>query len=141
MLALRGGAARQLVSLLSGPRSIAKAATALDASVSGQHMSTGPKTATPPPNAARGATADLCDIYITDPVDVVTQRKVQIMDPIFRSASCPALNHCGNRVKSMDNMSHQSCVAGTDFGARHVCVMKPRPQDQLELFAAARPCP
>ena len=48
-------------------------------------MSSGPKTATPPPNAARGATADLCDIYITDPVDVVSQRNVQIMEPIFRS--------------------------------------------------------
>ena len=47
-------------------------------------MSSGPKTATPPPNAARGATADLCDIYVTDPVDIVTQRNVQIMDPIFR---------------------------------------------------------
>ena len=48
-------------------------------------MSSGPKTATPPPNAARGATADLCDIYITDPVDVVSQRNVQIMEPVFRS--------------------------------------------------------
>ncbi|KAK9906514.1 hypothetical protein WJX75_003146 [Coccomyxa subellipsoidea] len=47
-------------------------------------MSSGPKTATPPPNTARGATADLCDVYITDPVDVVTARDVQIMEPNFR---------------------------------------------------------
>ena len=39
---------------------------------------------TPPPDAARGATADLCDTFITDPVDVVNQRNVQIMDPVFR---------------------------------------------------------
>ncbi len=42
-------------------------------------------TQTPPPDAARGATADLCDTFITDPVDVVNQRDVQIMDPIFRN--------------------------------------------------------
>lgn len=41
-------------------------------------------TQTPPPNAARGATADLCDTFITDPVDIVNQGQVQIMDPIFR---------------------------------------------------------
>lgn len=40
---------------------------------------------TPPPDAARGATADLCDTFITDPVDIVNQRNVQIMDPIFRN--------------------------------------------------------
>ena len=44
----------------------------------------GPKTATPPPDAARGATADLCDVFLPDPVDVTSQRKVQIMDPIFQ---------------------------------------------------------
>lgn len=84
MLGLRSGAARQLVSLLAGPRGITRAVTAFDANVSGQHMSSGPKTATPPPNAARGATADLCDIYVTDPVDIVSQRDVQIMDPVFK---------------------------------------------------------
>ena len=42
-------------------------------------------TQTPPPDAARGATADLCDTFIKDPVDVVNQRDVQIMDPIFRN--------------------------------------------------------
>ena len=84
MLLLRSGAARQLACVLSGPRGVARVVGALDAGVSGQHMSSGPKTATPPPNAARGATADLCDIYVTDPVDIVSHRDVQIMDPIFR---------------------------------------------------------
>lgn len=42
-------------------------------------------TQTPPPDAARGATADLCDTFITDPVDVVNERNVQIMDPVFRN--------------------------------------------------------
>ena len=41
-------------------------------------------TQTPPPDAARGATADLCDTFITDPVDIVNQGQVQIMDPVFR---------------------------------------------------------
>ena len=84
MLPLRSGAARQVFSTLSGLRGVGRALSAFDASVSGQHMSSGPKTATPPPNAARGATADLCDIYVTDPVDIVSQRNVQIMDPIFK---------------------------------------------------------
>ncbi|KAL3136973.1 hypothetical protein ABBQ32_006572 [Trebouxia sp. C0010 RCD-2024] len=39
---------------------------------------------TPPPDAARGATADLCDTFIQDPVDIVNQGKVQIMNPVFR---------------------------------------------------------
>ena len=47
----------------------------------------GPSTATPPPDAARGATADLCDVFIPDPLDIVTQRNVQIVEPLFRSSS------------------------------------------------------
>ena len=39
---------------------------------------------TPPPDAARGATADLCDTFIKDPVDIVNQGNVQIMQPVFR---------------------------------------------------------
>jgi hypothetical protein len=50
-------------------------------------LSSGPTTATPPPDAARGATADLCDMFITDPVDTITEREVQIMEPVFRYAS------------------------------------------------------
>lgn len=39
----------------------------------------------PPPDASRGATADLCDVHYTDPVDVVpSEPKVQIAEPIFR---------------------------------------------------------
>lgn len=44
----------------------------------------GPTTATPPPDAARGATADLCDVFITDPVDAVRESDVAIVEPIFR---------------------------------------------------------
>lgn len=39
---------------------------------------------TPPPDAARGATADLCDTFIKDPVDIVNQANVQILEPVFR---------------------------------------------------------
>lgn len=47
-------------------------------------MSSGPTTATPPPDASRGATADLCDVFLPEPVDQVSQSKVQIVEPIFR---------------------------------------------------------
>lgn len=47
----------------------------------------GPTTATPPANTARGATADLADVFIPEPVDEVAQRKVNIMDPIFQCVS------------------------------------------------------
>jgi hypothetical protein len=47
-------------------------------------MSDLPSTATPPANTARGATADLCDVFVPEPVDKVTQCPVQIADPIFR---------------------------------------------------------
>jgi hypothetical protein len=47
-------------------------------------MSGGPTTQTPPPDMARGATADLCDVHYPDPVDVVVQPKIQIMQPLFR---------------------------------------------------------
>jgi hypothetical protein len=46
--------------------------------------SAGPTTATPPPDTARGATADLADVFIPEPVDQIAQRKVQIMEPIFQ---------------------------------------------------------
>lgn len=49
---------------------------------------TGPKTATPPADAARGATADLCDVFIKEPVDLVRQHPVSIVQPIFRWARC-----------------------------------------------------
>ena len=40
----------------------------------------GPKTATPPPDTTRGATADLCDVHVTAPVDVVVDADVQICE-------------------------------------------------------------
>jgi hypothetical protein len=40
----------------------------------------------PPPDAARGATADLCDVFLPDPVDVVGVPKVAIVAPIFKCA-------------------------------------------------------
>ena len=46
--------------------------------------STAPKTATPPPDTSRGATADLCDVFVPEPVDKVSERKVSIVEPIFR---------------------------------------------------------
>jgi hypothetical protein len=46
--------------------------------------SSGPTTATPPANTARGATADLADVFIPEAVDEVAQRKVNIMEPIFQ---------------------------------------------------------
>lgn len=33
----------------------------------------------PPPDATRGATADLCDVHVPAPVDTVTECPVQIM--------------------------------------------------------------
>lgn len=47
-------------------------------------LSDGPKTATPPPDTARGATADLCDVHFVDSVDVVVEPSVQIMQPLFK---------------------------------------------------------
>lgn len=46
--------------------------------------STGPTTATPPPDTSRGATADLCDVFHPEPVDVVSKKKLQIVEPIFK---------------------------------------------------------
>lgn len=46
--------------------------------------STGPMTATPPPDTARGATADLCDVHVLESVDVIAEQKVAICQPIFR---------------------------------------------------------
>ena len=41
-------------------------------------------TWTPPADTTRGATADLCDVFLPEPVDVTAERKVQIMQPLFR---------------------------------------------------------
>ena len=44
----------------------------------------GDPTWTPPPDASRGATADLCDVHHPESVDVTSHRKIQIMEPVFR---------------------------------------------------------
>jgi len=44
----------------------------------------GPTTATPPPDLSRAGTADLCDVHVPEPVDMVTTGRVAIMEPIFR---------------------------------------------------------
>ena len=44
-------------------------------------FSSGPKTATRPPDTARGATADLCDVHVSEPVDQVVQSKIGIVEP------------------------------------------------------------
>ena len=65
-------------------------------SVAFRAMSSGPTTATPPPDASRGATADLCDVFLPEPVDKVTQSKVQIVEPIFRySRALAAVSRSG----------------------------------------------
>eukprot|EP00877_Chromochloris_zofingiensis_P004459 jgi/Chrzof1/14013/Cz08g21040.t1 len=53
-------------------------------SMSASYTTDAPKTATPPADTSRGATADLCDVHITNSVDVVSSGKVSIMEPIFR---------------------------------------------------------
>ncbi len=52
-------------------------------------LSSGPTTATPPADASRGATADLCDVFLPDPVDVINESKVSIVAPLFRFGADP----------------------------------------------------
>ncbi len=54
-----------------------------------RQMSSGPTTATPPADASRGATADLCDVFLPDPVDEITESKVSIVAPLFRKVAFP----------------------------------------------------
>ena len=49
-----------------------------------RQLAAAPKTSVPPPDAARGATADLCDVFHPESVDVVSEPQIQIMSPIFR---------------------------------------------------------
>lgn len=69
-------------------------------------MSSGPTTATPPPDTARGATADLCDVFVPEPVDVVSTRNVQIVEPIFRCVC----------MWPIPRSTHQHLVAYRDYG-------------------------
>lgn len=50
----------------------------------GRQLTDAPRTKTPPPDTARGATADLCDVHYPDPVDKVVKPQIQIMQPIFK---------------------------------------------------------
>ena len=77
MLSAIGSRLGGLLVSQSVPASTSFALRALDSSLA--QMS----SQTPPPDAARGATADLCDTFIKDPVDIVNQGNVQIMQPLF----------------------------------------------------------
>ena len=46
-------------------------------------------TQVPPPDLSRSGTADLCDIYHPENVDVIHDSQLKIVDPIFRSSSLP----------------------------------------------------
>jgi len=61
-----------------------------------------PTTATPPPDLSRAGTADLCDVHVPEPVDVVAHQRVDIMEPIFRQG-------CPNAAR------RETLVAYTDF--------------------------
>ena len=68
-----------------------------------RQMSSGPTTATPPADASRGATADLCDVFLPDPVDVITESKVSIVAPLFRCRdSLPPTMHAPARPQASD---------------------------------------
>ncbi|KAL4421589.1 hypothetical protein ABPG75_010880 [Micractinium tetrahymenae] len=66
----------------------AKTATqrwAAAAALGGTRCASGPTSNQyPPPDASRLGTADLCDVHHPEPVDVVSQPKIQIMQPVFR---------------------------------------------------------
>lgn len=74
--------AHSLRALLRGPSALKCASSS--SVLCCRALSSGPTTATPPPDTARGATADLADVFIPEPVDQVAQRSVQIMEPIFK---------------------------------------------------------
>ena len=70
----------------SSPAVAASAATAA-ATAAATTVAVGKTTPNPPPDASRGATADLCDVHYPDPVDVLPDprtQKVQIAEPVFR---------------------------------------------------------
>ena len=46
-------------------------------------------TKDPPPDLSRGGTADLCDVYHPEQVDVMHDPPLKIAHPIFKSASPP----------------------------------------------------
>eukprot|EP01025_Chloroclados_australasicus_P023192 TRINITY_DN23592_c0_g1_i9.p1 TRINITY_DN23592_c0_g1~~TRINITY_DN23592_c0_g1_i9.p1 ORF type:complete len:225 (-),score=22.86 TRINITY_DN23592_c0_g1_i9:197-871(-) len=77
----------QSLSSVAGATACASAARQLATSATlfaSRFMCSQPKTSVPPPDAARGATADLCDVFYPDPVDQVVIPKIQIMQPLFK---------------------------------------------------------
>ena len=65
---------------------------------------------TPPPDTARGATADLCDVHVTDPVDVVTEGDVQICEAVryhLLSLYLPPSSCCTYAHDPLRNLSLQ----------------------------------
>ena len=47
----------------------------------------------PPPDTDRGGTADLCDVFLPDPVDKICERAVQVVDNVFRCPKSQALDY------------------------------------------------
>ena len=66
------------------PQPTLAAALSASAPAAARCASGGPSNPYPPPDPSRGATADLCDVHVPDPVDATVQRDVQIAEPVFR---------------------------------------------------------
>jgi len=81
-------------------------------------LSSGPTTATPPADASRGATADLCDVFLPDPVDVITESKVSIVAPLFRFATVPPVPSCVTWI----DPHHNASLAHPVQGIRAACL-------------------
>ena len=56
-------------------------------------------TQVPPPDLSRSGTADLCDIYHPENVDVIHDSQLKIAQPIFRSSSPPDHFPIGRRLR------------------------------------------
>ncbi|CAD7703074.1 unnamed protein product [Ostreobium quekettii] len=59
----------------------------------------GPSTSVPPPDTSRAGTADLCDVFMPEPVDQVCERKVAIVQPIFRDFG--GNKRCAGRISTV----------------------------------------
>ena len=77
-----------------------------------RQLSSGPTTATPPADASRGATADLCDVFLPDPVDVITESKVSIVAPLFRFGPVPPVPSCMTRIDPHHHVSLARSMQG-----------------------------
>ena len=116
-------------------------------------FSDAPKTSVPPPDTARGATADLCDVHHPESVDVVSQPDVRIMQPIFKDLG-GRMRFAGqaSTVKCFENNPHVRkvrpcgivCTSFASTGALqawHKCELQVRLATQHNLDADhERPC-